>query len=371
MATPKQSKSSPAGKAFRIDGREQLSAAEEHRLRGELRAARRALDEALSARVRDDVFDSFVRKCLLNKTPPPAWTLAPKQRKRHEVIPVVNVSDWHFDEKVSLDQVQGRNCYDRATALARWKLFVERTIKVARGYNTQFSYPGIVTNWLGDMFSGFIHEELEQTNEDTLVGSLLYWLKPCAWAVKTLADEFGQVWFTGVVGNHPRMSRKPRAKFRARDNFDYLLYHLIRHTQADDQRIHWLISESQKLQFSIYDHRFIASHGDECRGGSGIAGMLSPQLIAMARMKKMFEFDTWLLGHWHYRADYRGIRVNGSGKGFDEYAAIGNFDFQKPVQDFFLVAPQHGIISSWPVFCWGDDEPWVQERQVNGQFNAR
>lgn len=368
MATPKRSKPSASG--FKINGQPELSRVEEHKLQAENKELRRELNEAISNRILNEDYERFVTKILRRKAEIPAWTQPRRSLKKHEVIPVTNCSDWHFDEVVRPEEVQHRNGFNRVIAEKRLRLYFENVIKVGQDYIKGFTYPGIVVNFLGDMFSGFIHEELAQTNEDTMAGSFLYWRKPLVAGLKLLADAYGRVWVTGVVGNHSRLTKKPRAKFRARDNFDWLLYHVMRSDLEGDPRFHWLIAEGQKQQFNIFDHRFMSSHGDECKGGSGIAGMLSPQLIAMARMKKIYDFDTWLIGHWHHRAAYRGIRVNGSGKGYDEYSMTMNFDFQVPQQDFFLVAPGRGVIADWPIFCQCEHEPWYQKPRAEPSFSA-
>lgn len=284
-------------------------------------------------------------------------------------------SDWHFDEVVRSEEVQGRNEYNRPIAVRRLRHYFEGVLKVATRYVHGFRYPGIVVVMLGDNFSGNILEELRATNADKIMGSLLYWLDPVAAGLRLLAAEFGQVWVVSVVGNHGRNTVKPVAKGRVRDNFDWLYSQLLRKLVSQGVgaegpgQIIWQIAESQKQAFQIYQTKFIASHGDEARGGSGIAGMLSPQLIAAARMRKTYDFDIWLLGHWHYLSAYRGIRVNGSGKGWDEYAQVCNFDYQLPMQDFFLVAPSAGVIAGWPIFCEEPSKCGVRNAECGVKMN--
>jgi len=344
---------------------ETITPAEEHRLRRENRELREQLGDALEARVLDTSYEQFV-SCAMRALPlPPKWAIRPEPAGRsHTVIPVTNFSDWHLDENVRPEEIQFKNAYNRKIAEARLKVYFDGLCRVATNYVKGFKYPGIIVNFLGDNFSGFIHDELRRTNAATMMESLLYWIDPVCAGLRQLADHFGQVWVTGVVGNHGRHDKKPVAKMRAQENFDWLFMHLLKLAleRAGEKRITWTISEGHKLQFSVYDLRVITSHGDECRGGSGIAGMLSPQLIAFARMKKTYQFDQWWIGHWHQLGAYRGIRVNGAGKGYDEYASINNFDFQPPMQDFFLVAPQRGVIASWPIFCQADNEPWTAKK---------
>ena len=330
----------------------ELTKPQEHKLRAENRELRKELNSALEARVLDEAYEEFVTRSLRLKPHTPHWTMPGRSPRRHEVIPVTCFSDWHLDEVVRAEEVQNKNRYNREIAERRMGAYFRNVCKVARNYVSGFQYPGIVVAMLGDNFSGNIHEELKNTNADALLSSLLHWLEPTLAGLRMLADEFKQVWVVSVAGNHGRNTPKPICKMRARDNFDWLFAKLLEREleKQGEKRVHWLVSEGQKAQFQLYDTKFIASHGDECKGGSGIAGMLSPQLIAMARMKKVYDFDVWLLGHWHTLAAYRGIRCNGTGKGYDEFASIRNFDFQVPQQDFFLVAPERGVIASWPIF---------------------
>ena len=320
----------------------------------------------------DEDYEDFITRALRAKIKIPEWVTRPKSTGRqHLAIPVTNFSDWHLDEIVRGEEIQFKNAYNREIALKRLRFYFQNVAKVAHEFMRGFKYPGIVFNMLGDNFSGFIHEELRRTNADTMMGSLLYWIGPMVSGLTFLADEFGEVCVTGVVGNHGRHDKKPIAKMRAQENFDWMFMHILKTVleQKGEKRIHFSISTGQKLRFNVFDLRVITSHGDEAKGGSGIAGMLSPLLIAMARMKKNNEFDQWWIGHWHYRADFRGIRVNGTGKGYDEYAALNNFDFQKPQQDFFLVAPHHHVIASWPIHCQPDDEVKT-ERKASPAFSV-
>lgn len=344
----------------------------EHRLKRENAELRRKLDEALTAREDSQTTEAFIREVLARPLTVPAWVQAPPSRSKRPVMPVAPFSDWHLDEVVEAKQVNGRNAFNREIAERRLKRYFDQVGIICRDYVQGFEYPGIVFPMLGDIFSGHIHEELRETNEDTTPGSLVHWLGPVAAGLEQLAAQFGRVFVTAVVGNHGRNTRKPVAKLRVRDNFDWFFAQMLAKHFAKDKRFTFVIGESHKQIVDVFGLRILFSHGDECKGGSGIAGMLSPQLIAFSRMKKQLDFDLWCLGHWHHRSAYRGIRVNGSGKGFDEYAAVMNFDFQTPQQDLFFVAPGRGVIAEWPVFCHCDDEPWVPaaRRSAPAPFTA-
>jgi hypothetical protein len=57
------------------------------------------------------------------------------------------------------------------------------------------------------------------------------------------------------------------------------------------------------------------------------------------------------MGHWHQDIRLRKLIVNGSLKGYDEYAFANNFPFEPPSQALWMTHPQHGITFSMPVLA--------------------
>lgn len=321
-----------------------------HRLQEENRELKAQLRDAWVKLDADEAASVFAETLTSRGPAVPKWTRKPAKSGKHEAVPVLLASDFHLDEWVSKVETMGRNEYNRQIAEERIRRLFERTCVVTRDYIKGIQYPGIQVCFLGDIFSGNIHEELRKSNEDSMLGSMHYWLGPVTAGLKLLADEFGKVNVVGVVGNHGRNTIKPISKGRAKDNFDWFFYKALEYGLREDKRFTWNIPESQKTQFDIYGTRFMASHGDEARGGSGIAGLLSPLMIAASKMSKNFQYDYWLIGHWHQLAHFKKIRVNGSLVGWNEYAAISNFEYEPPQQDLFLVTPEHGVTTSWPIF---------------------
>ena len=57
-----------------------------------------------------------------------------------------------------------------------------------------------------------------------------------------------------------------------------------------------------------------------------------------------------LLGHWHQLIQLERLIVNGSLKGYDEYAYSNNFGFEPPRQALWLTNHDHGITFSIPIY---------------------
>lgn len=286
---------------------------------------------------------------------PPTW-LSPKKPSKSAVTLMVMLSDTHFDEVVMPDEVDGLNAYNREIATMRLKKWSQNVVKMARHYLSGVTYDGVVLILGGDIFSGDIHEELAQTNEDSILGSLMYWSEQLCASIELLAKEFGKVHVVSVVGNHGRMTRKPRMKLRVRTNFDWLLSKMIERHYETDKRVTFQIPESADCLVTIYGQGHLITHGDQVTGGGGIGGIYPPIMRLRARKAQRYlatgaNFQTLWMGHWHQYISTPSLIINGSMKGADEYSYINNFSFEQPQQAMAIVTPERGITIQAPIFC--------------------
>ena len=286
---------------------------------------------------------------------PPHW-LVPSHPKSSSGTLVVMLSDTHFDEVVNPDEMEGLNAYNREIAVMRLERWTQNVIKLARHYLSGVTYDGVVVILGGDIFTGDIHEELALTNEDTMIGSLLFWSEQIAAAISVLSVEFKKCHVVSVVGNHGRTTRKPRMKQRVRTNFDWLLAKMVERHFSKDKRVTFTIPESADAIINIYQHGHLITHGDQVSGGGGIGGIYPPIMRMRARKEGRYlqtgkTFKTLWLGHWHQYISTPSMVVNGSMKGYDEYAMLMGFGFEQPQQALALITPERNITFQAPVFC--------------------
>jgi len=296
---------------------------------------------------------------------PPGWiTKPPRSKTKHHGIPWLMLSDLHLDEVVFPEQVMGMNAYNRDIALARLEKTAKGFITVTQDHWAGVKYDGAVVALGGDIFSGDIHEELSETNEDTMLGSVDYWIDPLADLLGLVADTFGKVHVPVVVGNHGRTSRKPRAKFRARSNFDWFVGAQLARVFKKDKRFTFDLADSADCLVETYGHKILLTHGDQASGGAGIGGIWPPIMRLDARKRQRQEavdqgYDYMVLGHWHQLVFGPSFIINGSTKGYDEYAFTSNFGFQPPSQAAWLMTPEHGKTWTAPIFCQDrESEGW-------------
>jgi hypothetical protein len=359
----------------------------------ELRSANARLTEAISRRdVKIDTQERAIKKLVAERdaavtaanyveqlrqgsAKPPKWMAAKQRRKDvHHATVGLMLSDLHLDEVVKPEEMRWVNAFDRDIAEQRFQRVIETTILLTGEFFAGLHYDGAVVLWAGDVFSGIIHEELRETNAASMMKSLHYWEPIVAGAFERLASVYGRLHVPVTVGNHGRRSEKWRAKGRAEESFEWLFASNIRdHHFKGSKTVTFDIPESFDTHVNVYSHRLHLEHGDNFKGGSGIAGAMSPLLLGVHRTtrqaigeERMFQnaadpavvpvermFDVMALGHWHQYivAPSKGLIVNGSLKGYDEYARAKKFEPELAQQAMWLWTPEHGISFAAPIIA--------------------
>lgn len=283
---------------------------------------------------------------------PPRW-LSPKRPSRKKGIACAMLTDPHFDEVVNPEEVGGLNKYDRRIAELRLHRFTEQVIKLARDYVKGIDYDGLVLFVGGDLFSGNIHDELKETNETTLMATLVHWIEPVVASLRLLKRDFGKLHVPVTIGNHGRTTKKPRAKQRAEDNVEWAFWRIVARELSKDG-VRFTITTAMDTRVEILGTNFLLTHGDQFSGGSGISGMFSPLMLGKYRktvreMAAGHDFDFLVMGHFHQLWFGSGIIVGGSMKGYDEYAYSKNLPPEPPQQAFWVVDPIHGVTIRAPI----------------------
>ena len=295
------------------------------------------------------------------KPNPPDWLLNPVKSAKNPLVPMLFCSDWHWGEVVDRRQITGvDNEFGLKIARSRVRSLVTHTMDLLDHHMGDAQFPGAVVALGGDFFSGDIHEELVESAEATTMQSMVDVLGVMVWLVDQLLGRFQNIFITGVVGNHGRNTRKPRHKGRVYTNFDWLLYQLLKrhyHPQEGvvNQAVSFSIPDGPDSLFRIYNHRFLLTHGDQMRGGDGITGALMPIMRGAVKKKSRNseigqDYDTLLMGHWHTFWNSRRLVVNGSLKGYDEFAYSLNLPYEPPSQNLIITSPSLGVVNCIPVY---------------------
>jgi hypothetical protein len=293
-------------------------------------------------------------KAAVTELAPIDWVLAPRGAASSPGVPTLFLSDLHWGEVVDPRQINGVNEYNLEIAHRRMDAVIESAVHLLKILDPQMRYPGIVLPLGGDMISGDIHEELEVSNEIPTIPTVIDLYGKLRSVIGFAADTFRRVFVPCVTGNHGRNTMKMRAKDRHHTSFDWMLYTLLAKHFENDKRVTFYIPDGPDAFYRIYEHKYLLTHGDQFRGGDGIIGALGP--LTRGNQKKHsrnsqidMAYDTMICGHWHQDIFLRRLIVNGSTKGYDEYAYAGNFGFEPPSQQLWVTHPKYRITYRMPV----------------------
>lgn len=323
----------------------------------ELKAASR--EQAETAAIKALIGPLCERASLLQA---PRWLGADLKKASSPGVPTLFLSDLHWGEVVFPTQIGGVNKYNIKIANARLAHTVETAIHLLKILDRDMDYPGIVVPLGGDLVSGNLHDELTATNEFNSMPTVLDLYGALIGAIQRLADTFGAVFLPCVTGNHGRDTRKIWNKDRHATSFDWLICQLLaKHFEAD-KRVTFFIPDGNDALYKVFGHRYLLTHGDKLgNGGDGIIGMLGPVIRGDHKKRSRNaqigrEYDTLICGHFHQYTHMTRVVVNGSLKGMDEYAYIGNFPWEAPQQALWVTHPRHGPTFRMPIYCEAGSE---------------
>lgn len=323
---------------------------------------RQLQDEKERGEWRNEVVEKFDGRVM----DPPRW-LTPKAFKKTErTIASAMLSDVHSDEVVNPAEINYVNAYSREICDARLKRFFEKTIQIDK--HLGLPSDGLVLFLGGDMISGNIHEELTITNEAPVLDTCLHLAEQICAGIALQLEHFGKVHVAGVTGNHGRIRHKPQCKNRAKDNFDWLIYKIVEKHFRQVKEVSFQIPEGSDAKVNIYSQRVQLTHGDQFHGGAGIAGIYSPIALGNHRKQKRetdtsSPYDLLIMGHWHQLKNMGDIIINGSVKGYDEYAYQKNFPFEPPQQAFWLTSQDGREIQFARIYLDSKSESWCDDHE--------
>ena len=336
---------------------------EEHALTRRVKALEAKNKELADTIVMDDEHVKMLDTLASTQLDPPEWLTHRPSGKVHHATITAFLSDTHFDERVRASEMNGVNSYNRKIAELRLQRFFTASVKLTRDYIAGVKIDGLVLPLGGDMVTGNIHEELERTNEAPILDTCLHWAEQIAAGIEMQLNSklFPKIFIPCVTGNHGRLRSKPQYKNRARDNYDWLIYQILAKHFRSDSRVSFMIPDGPDCYYDVYTTRNLLTHGDQFSGGSGIGGIAVPIMRGDAKKQKAStavgkSYDIMQIGHWHQRKDLGSVLINGSLKGYDEYALGHSFDFELPQQSLWVTTPERGKTISAPIYVMSQEE---------------
>lgn len=306
------------------------------------------------AQRKQDVFEERVIKAISDaleaREPKYSPRVIPKSKRdteKHEFV--LLWSDCHAGEIVKAEETNGINEYD-------WQIMLDRHDRLREGLfsfldNRPYEVEKLHVWALGDMLSGNIHEELSETNEMPLAECVVQGGLDFAVWMESLLERFNQIEVAGVVGNHPRAHKKPRAK-QSFDNGDWLMYHTMELALRKYKNINFNIPKASTVPITVAENwRALILHGDSIRSTMpGVPwGGVMRRVTALQNQytSARLPIDIFCLGHFHTANLVEGsggrVAMNGSIKGVDEYSLKAFGSGRNAQQMLLTFHPRRGL----------------------------
>lgn len=257
--------------------------------------------------------------------------------------------DWHAEETIEAKTVNGLNEFNLAIAEARIDKFFRSVVRLTEIERAGTRIDNLVLCLLGDMMTGYIHEELQEANGLSPTETVLWLRKRIAGGLKYLREKgaFKRIIVTCNYGNHGRTTKKPRHATGASNSYEWMMYQMLK---DDVPEVEWLIADGYFLFLDVYGKLFRIHHGDNVQYNGGIGGLTIPCEKAISSWNKSRHVYMDIFGHHHTAMQNPRWISNGALIGYGPYSLAIKAGFEEPSQTYFLLDSKRGRTGTWPIF---------------------
>ena len=281
-----------------------------------------------------------------------AFQIKTKKKTRSVGVPVAVASDWHCEEEVTLEKSAGLNRYNLKIFQKSAKLFYENTLNLIDMLRARSEIDTLILPMIGDLMSGAIHDDLKE-------GCLLGPMDAAILAQDTAATGYDyllknsdlKIISPWCIGNHERLTHKPRSSLTAHANStSWLMSHGIQREFRNEPRIQILRPRAYHAYLDVLGWKLRFHHGDKIKYNKGVGGITIGTNKMINAWNKARWADLDVFGHHHTLLFGANFVSNGSMIGYSPYSIDGGYDYQPPQQAFFLVTKRAPMATRAPIF---------------------
>ena len=264
---------------------------------------------------------------------------------------ILVLTDWHIEERVDRKTTNGLNRYTPTIAKQRAEKAANKFVDLVEKWRKFATIDHVVIGVLGDIITGYIHDELQQTNylspteacvlaRDILCNIIRFIQKKLKLPVDVVTCN----------GNHGRTTRKMQHKNSYKNSWEWLLYQTIVSEFRNDKDVTFHVGEGYHNQLVIKSHKVRFHHGDSIKYNGGVGGITIPVNKSIAAWNKKNPADLDVFGHFHTFCDHWSWVSCGCLIGYSEYALAIKAEYQPATQTMILLSKDHGKVLALPIF---------------------
>lgn len=285
-------------------------------------------------------------------------TIKDNPLEKSEAAAIAGLGDVHVEERVDKDAVDGLNEYNPDISKKRQSKFADNLLKLIRKERQAVKIDTLILALLGDMITGYIHEEFKKTNFMSPMEATNFEKNILISIIKFLAENgnFKRIIISCNKGNHGRNTIRKEFATAYKESFEWMMYQNIKETFeiiGGYDLLEWVIPKSEFNYVEIFGKVNRFCHGDHFRYIDGIGGLGVPMNKFLHRENKVKRADMTLIGHWHTYglSPSNDSFVNGSLVGYNSYARALSLKPQPPLQTFMLLDKNYGYTGRFPIIC--------------------
>lgn len=271
----------------------------------------------------------------------------PKCSGTSESIAMAIASDWHFEETVLPGQTAGINEFNLEIANKRAERFFVHTAKLIQKLRHTTHISVLVVALLGDLISGYIHDELMENNSLTPVEATMEVFKVLRSGLDFLITKMkmDKIIIPCCVGNHARTTKKFQWSTAYKNSYEYIVYYLLADLYKNNPDVEVVLPEGYHVIIELGEFTVDFSHGNGIGYRGGIGGLYVPANRIVKEYQDAYyanhnkKLNLCVFGHHHtFLADRSNNWIsNGSLIGYNSYGHAKGFRYQKPEQAFLLI----------------------------------
>ncbi len=281
-----------------------------------------------------------------------SFTIEPKHSSRtSEATAVLVASDWHVEEIVKKEAVNGLNEYSLAIAKKRGTAFFSHGSRITHIMRKDIKITKIVLALLGDFITNDIHDEMPENNQLAPIEAITFAQEIIRSGIKFLLKEHPGVEIECVChsGNHARTTPKCHSQLEHGYSLEYGMYNNLANEFEDKKNVKFIIPHSYHSYADIYGLTVRFHHGHAIRYWGGVGGITIPVNKAIKQWNDSKHADLDVFGHFHQYLDGGRFVANGSMIGYNAYAVRVKASYERPQQAFFLIDKKRGKTVSAPI----------------------
>ena len=137
-------------------------------------------------------------------------------------------------------------------------------------------------------------------------------------------------------------------------SYEYLMYKNIETLcKTENLPVEFIIPNADKAVIDMEDgNRFLFEHGDAIRStGQGVCGIYPALGRYRLKIRETIGQTKLFIGHYHQCTQMKGVTVNGSIIGQDNYALRNGFAPERPAQMYEMFDSSIGLLNTRQIYC--------------------